>query len=932
MAASEKEIRISLKMLADVKDAKKLADYIHTLGSELKKAGGDGADSLRKKLLDIKKSLYSGDRSSASVKGLAGQVSALMPDITKTKALGSLGAIEKKLASFGTAQAKAIIGTVGKIRAAFQSGDLSEGTVDLLSASFEKLVEQAKKLPPPQMAKLGKDMRGLIENTQELKDAVEAVNGVNFKIDLSGKGSTGELFQKINIAETAQELNKSLDAMSDHMVDFGEAGQEAASEIYNKFKKLLDGPLGKDTIKSLKEVEAQAVKMAASLSEKDLLKAGPIFEDIIRKSQSLQSELGKTGNKIADEFDLASSLTNAFDLRLNAVTEAVVGLAAKIPAVGKAMLALPMGAILAGIAAIYKLIGDCLERAKEIRQIDREIRFKTLESTLNNITREFDAQNHLLDLQYSKEERMISLARERRDAEREVEKQILETQKALELSKALTDDQREQIEMRYQQKFDALESRNERRVTADTKEDLELKIARLKDEIKIAKDQKDAYNAAKSAAEEDRAKAKKEQKGKNAWGLIGTIGTEAAAGAGVGLVAGSVIPGIGNAAGAAVGAVGGAVSGVWDAWKASEIRDEAAEEAEELGKKIQDIQSNLADTTKDIQKKEEELKKLEGQLKIKSEVGASGKTRDATLNDEREKARKAEQERKEIERKRKLAREQHARDREVELFEYDQDLAERQYQRGKRQPWQNTNQQIEEAEKEELRYREEEAEALKSRNRLLKKIAADVAAGRGVMEEDERDLQEATQDLTRARSSRIQEQTTIDSLRKELHDRQFQEAENQHSIEREDADWRRSGRYERGNWASKLRMDEERYLEARKQYEEADAKIKADNNGTSTLSPEQRQIVERQRNEARQYLTSSRDAMRSSLMSGDEQRANFATSLMSHRNRLTAMGLGGDVADWDKQTARNTQKLVEQNKELLKSMQQKYGDGFGWSL
>ena len=40
--AENKPIVISMKMLADVKDADKLLKYVHELGQQLKKAGGRG--------------------------------------------------------------------------------------------------------------------------------------------------------------------------------------------------------------------------------------------------------------------------------------------------------------------------------------------------------------------------------------------------------------------------------------------------------------------------------------------------------------------------------------------------------------------------------------------------------------------------------------------------------------------------------------------------------------------------------------------------------------------------------------------------------------------------------------------------------------------------------------------------------------------------
>ena len=105
--------------------------------------------------------------------------------------------------------------------------------------------------------------------------------------------------------------------------------------------------------------------------------------------------------------------------------------------------------------------------------------------------------------------------------------------------------------------------------------------------------------------------------------------------------------------------------------------------------------------------------------------------------------------------------------------------------------------------------------------------------------------------------------------------------------------------------------------------------------GTRVLTPEERRLAERERAEGRRKMTESRESIRSALYEGDSQKAGFVSGLMRNGNRLTQMGLGGDVANWDRKTADNTRRLVQQTKEILTAMNArgKYGNlGAVWGM
>ena len=193
----------------------------------------------------------------------------------------------------------------------------------------------------------------------------------------------------------------------------------------------------------------------------------------------------------------------------------------------------------------------------------------------------------------------------------------------------------------------------------------------------------------------------------------------------------------------------------------------------------------------------------------------------------------------------------------------------------------------------------------------------------------------ANSDLSYARQHRYQEQGNVASLKKQIRDRNIDKGFSDYEERREDSEWRRQGRYSRANYAQRMKMDEERYEEGVKQFEAAEARIRAANAGTRALTPEERRLAERERAEGRRKMTESRESIRSALYEGDSQKAGFVSGLMRNGNRLTQMGLGGDVANWDRKTADNTRRLVQQTKEILAAMNArgKYGNlGAVWGM
>lgn len=357
----------------------------------------------------------------------------------------------------------------------------------------------------------------------------------------------------------------------------------------------------------------------------------------------------------------------------------------------------------------------------------------------------------------------------------------------------------------------------------------------------------------------------------------------------------------------------------------------ARDRANEWGESALSYQSEMNEKLKEINRLEEKIEEAKMRRKTLTDKVAAGEKSPEEARLEAEKAKRESEARdRKAQEDRRVASLKRERARERELYEYERDLAERQHARRVAEPYQDLVTQLKTAEAEMRRFRAEEEKALAKREAVMRSFAA---SGRADMTEEERfAFNNATSDLARSRSARYGEQSTIAELKKQMRDRRFEEGLAQRARDREDADFAREGRYSRGSWATRLRMDIERYREGRRTFEDAQRRILADNAGTAPLTPEERRIAERDRDEGRQKMTETRSALRSAAMEGDAQGTSFVASLFGHRNRLTAMGLGGDVANWDRQTASNTRKLVEQNRELLNAVNKRTGANIAWGM
>lgn len=829
---------------------------------------------------------------SANDNGVKQEVSAL------DTLLKTIGELDSKLSTFGTAEAEAIRKTLDELKGVAQAGTVSEQTISLLSASLEKFVKEADKLPPKGLKKLSGDIANTIRNTRDLQKAMAEANDIEFNVKTDGSGTVDELMHKIEVIENAKNLDDGLKQLQGALNTLDpEKAKDIADQI-ERIKKILEGELGKKQVKELNDSLNDLSRTTSRLGSSDLQRLSGSLASVTSSGATLGESMKKTGNAARDGFSLIDEVSKQLGASTNAVTDAIMSLLTRIKGIGP-IVSRNGAAVLGMITLIYAGIKKIFSGLEEIRQNKENFKLTQLEQSIDAANREFETYTKLLDVAYNKEKMALDLKHDQLEATRELEKAQIELNRAKELEGVESETERNRINMKYDQQLRENEYAGKKVSYAEKATAADLEIENLQKQIEAQRQRIKRIGEDRQAAEEGQKESLNRAGGW--WNATKRF--------------------IG---GATFDLLGNSEAGSFDNDKAQQYM----EKSKSLFRQRQDELVKLNELKAQLQDK----KTRRDTLLAKANAGEKS-PEEKQIEAENEAA-KAKQRDEEAREKRRIDGINRQRSREKELYEYDREMAETNYQRGRRSPWQNEVQQLEEAEKMLKRYRQEEKEALDERERVMKEVAAQ-GGWQTITEEQEFRFNNATSDLVRARSSRYQEQSTIDQLRKQIHDRQFQESESRHSIEKEDADWQRGRLYNRANYAQRLRMDKAMYDKAKAEYEEANAAILADNAGTKTLSPEERQVMERRRNEARGYLTQSRDAISNAMYEGDTQTMGFFNSLMKQGNRLTQMGLGGDVANWDKQTAHNTKTLVTQNRDLLnylRSNKRNDGMNMAWGL
>ena len=914
--ASETNVKINLKTVAQTGDAEKLVAIIKALGKSLKEAGGEDAKELRGNLAPMLKELAKGGVSADRVKGMAGQVA-------KVQALGSISALNAKLSQFGTAQARIIQRTVADIKAAVMSGDLTGNTMEVLSAALAKFVEEANKLPPAGLERLGGSIRSVVEDTRQLQSVIAKVAGIDFKVG-DGDGSAEALEKKIKIVEEASDL-------ADGVKDLAKAGDglglaaDLAEEFAQSILDVQDAMSQKLDDKGVKNIAVaweKLQKTTSKFSGKQLAQIAPKLDRVRQGVKSLGESVADASGNARLGAKVADTVLDQLGVRVDQLSESVTGLVKKIPGIGRAFSRLgALGGII--IAAIIAGITKCYEKWCELQNKTDEIKFEKFTQGIRLMEKEMDAVKFKIQEHYKWRKAELDIIRDQRDAVRELAQAQREASKEKELRGVEDSHERAVIENRHS----AAENEEKRELAYENErrriEDLKLQIEQKKKDVETAEKEERRANKNADAADTEAVKWGKEASGWIVRDREHKLQMQR----------------------------DNAKTANDERWKAYDAHKEKTSASLEL----EEMKKQLAELTK----RDKKTKKTKARAKADADYEAAEAARQ-----DREIA-----ERRRVEGlRREQRRDDEVRDREGRLFERSEGIVrrdaadtEREHRRSVAEPYQDIATHLKTAEKELERFTELEkkavdarTEALQRRERALaerQKILDDFKrSGRAEMTAEERfrfdeatrhldnagtDVSNADSDLSYARQHRYQEQGNVASLKKQLRDRRIDKEFSDYDERREDSEWRRQGRYSRANYAQRLKMDEERYEEGVRQFEAAEARIRAANAGTRVLTPEERRLAERERAEGRRKMTESRESIRSALYEGDSQKAGFVSGLMRNGNRLTQMGLGGDVANWDRKTADNTRRLVQQTKEILTAMNArgKYGNlGAVWGM
>ena len=367
--ASETNVKINLKTVAQTGDAEKLVAIIKALGKSLKEAGGEDAKELRGNLAPMLKELAKGGVSADRVKGMAGQVA-------KVQALGSISALNAKLSQFGTAQARIIQRTVADIKAAVMSGDLTGNTMEVLSAALAKFVEEANKLPPAGLERLGGSIRSVVEDTRQLQSVIAKVAGIDFKVG-DGDGSAEALEKKIKIVEEASDL-------ADGVKDLAKAGDglglaaDLAEEFAQSILDVQDAMSQKLDDKGVKNIAAaweKLQKTTSKFSGKQLAQIAPKLDRVRQGVKSLGESVADANGKTKMISQVANTVLDQLGIRVDSLTESIAKLTSKIPGIGKSFSKLKGGwaVILAVLAwGIQKVVGKWIDVKRTMNEIEYE--------------------------------------------------------------------------------------------------------------------------------------------------------------------------------------------------------------------------------------------------------------------------------------------------------------------------------------------------------------------------------------------------------------------------------------------------------------------------------------------------------------------------------------------------------------------------------
>ena len=938
---------------------------------------------------------------------------------TRDSLLAAAKQLSERAAAEGTAEANLVKQSVDDMIRALSSGkDISQQTMDLLGNGFQKVLDKSGKLSPGAMVRLGKDIQKVLHGTQEFAELVEETTGIDFKVSVSGSEKLDTLNKKIEIVQSAKDLDDGIKGLEAAMNDLDPKNAREAADIISNLKTLMTKELNDKNLKAINAEIERFGKLQSRMSSREIAKFGPQIQSVQQSFKELGAKVNPIREELKGLFDAGSMSAAVLSGNVEGVAQGLVGLAAGAFKTAGAMMALmnsfAIGIIITGIMQIIKVIGAMYGEWVKVKKEMERLPLENAKQTIEEINRNLEYQLDVLERINDTKKRGIDIDLEQAKAIREAEKAQADLNKTRALAGARTEGDRFQIEQRAKEEDDA-------RNYADNIESLGAELAKKQEDIK------------RSSAELERLKEAQRKLRDVSTSLTTGMGEE------------DKDTYIDRASDMI-----GLTENEKNTLDEAEIRNRINEELEKNRKRIADLEGARSGGKKIGNGEIDLLNKEADNIRRRMEVLNSQK---AVIDSENRLARTQENRRihmEKIQRDEQESREEYDRNEQERQFKRRQSQAENGYganlqdARDETEHWRkeesgenetvqrirnkyrSTMTEKDQAEYEKLRKKDasldvdigsadnedERAKKLEEQTAVRDRIAeleskyfkemeeedrfrlqnalnyrsaarnnymaaleaeADIQRERRRSEEErihaeayednnylierekeesgfggkksilERELARATAEYMDAygklqndanglikltkdeeiilKRQRDEARQRIVAIRSELDsaviERRREDEARQHGYDLEDEAFRRESKLKRQGSYGQEAMQTAELERGTREFKEAVDKLNDAASGKTTISRDEEIRLERQRDEARQRITTARSALDDIRLGREDRRAEFDANVRRGSNRLTAMGLGSGDVSFGKDVANNTKRLVELTKEML---------------
>lgn len=808
------------------------------------------------------------DAASKAAKGAAGggggsrkaDVGGILADVRR---------VAEELRKAGGSHADGLVRSLADLSDALKSGDMGGDSLNAVSAAIGDILDKAKRLPPEGMMKFGEALKGIAERSAEVAKGVAEVKGLRFDVGGDGLDALDAIDRRLKAIAEAQDLAKGVREFGGELwkVESGDAA--ALQRRIDEIGRILSGKLDGGAVKELrKEARALAEEMA-DLKSESLARVGGAGQSVIASIGGLADSLDTAGDKARDLQDVCEAVFAKLGVSVGRVDAGLAGLIARLPGVGKAVaafkaaLAGPLGWILAVVGAIGTAAAGIIKLVREYKAEIADIRIGNLDRTVPAISEDRERKLRLLDLAIDRRKAEEEAARNLLDTEKAVNDTLLEREKNNRSRPGMSETERNALEHEFKGRGIEADRDHARRRHAQEMEEMAGSEKDIDAKIKIYKEAaKDAQNARAEALEVSNARR-------------GYLNRAEEAGRGVG---------------------GWMRSWFYD----TETAQEQAEDAERVASEAYAEMKTALEAIERLEKEKYELqKKREAKAKEAAKIDAEAETKRADLAKEREReAFRISQ-----------AKERGARERMVRDRDHRETEDENEFDRNK---WMHSQDTM-----------EARARILKDGARVdedrWRKVVDGLEKRHGTPDEMDAETRmmydNAKADWEHARDRRRRFEREEADIKAQKREAGYAEADRSRRMHEENEDFEREGEYNRAGWDRKVAMDRERYETGRNLRIAAERRLE----DRGSLNARQIAVFEAQRERGRSMETGARSSLRDLLREGDRERADFEAKMRgAGGNRLTAMGLGGNGgADYGRATASNTGKLVTLTREMI---------------